>query len=66
MKTERGWRLILFSGLLILACIAFVLTAALMRRLGTMPGYFVGVAVVCALEALFVVWMRRRRPTRQI
>jgi len=55
----------LFSGLLILACIAFVLTAALMRRLGTMPGYFVGVAVVCALEALFVVWMRRRRPAAE-
>jgi len=27
VKTERGWRWILFSGLLILACIAFVLTA---------------------------------------
>jgi hypothetical protein len=65
VKTERGWRLILFSGLLILACFAFVLTAALMRRLGTMPGYFVGVAVVCSLEATFVVWMKRRRPIPQ-
>jgi hypothetical protein len=62
VKTERGWRLILFSGILILACIAFVLTATLMGLLGAIPGYVVGVAFACALEATFAVWMRRRRP----
>jgi hypothetical protein len=65
MQTERGWRLILISGLLILVCIAFVLTGAVVWLAGAVPGFLVGFVLAFAAGATFVLWMKKRRPIRQ-